>query len=104
MIFWMESFVLSLPEILLSSWVLLAGLATMRQITQWVFHYFYRLKRGLYFIFLINSLAFLAVFFEFISLKIYNASLVWFSFLTFLVFFLLFYNIFSTYSLYYRKK
>jgi hypothetical protein len=104
MILWMEQHILSFPEVLLSSWVLLWALAVMRQITQGVFHYFYRLKRGLYFIFLINSLAFLAVFFEFISLKLYNTSIVGFSFVTFIVFFLLFYNIFSTYSLYYRKK
>ncbi len=84
--------------------LLLFWLILMRMVTKKVFHYFYKLKRGVYFIFFMNSFAFLSVFSAFIYWKIHLVSLVGFSFLTFLMFFLLFYNIFLTYSLYYRNK
>lgn len=103
-IFWSWSFEIVYYDVFLFSGWLLFLLMMMRQLTKYVFHYFYRLKRGLYFLFFTNSVAFLAVFSEFIELKFYTPSLVGFSFLTFMVFILLFYNIFSTYSLYYKNK
>jgi len=103
-IYFLDVFIFGTPWLFVGVVMLIFWLILMRIITKRVFHYFYRLKRWLYFIFWINSLAFLSVFFGLIHWKIYSSSIIWFSFWAFFIFFLLFYNIFSTYSLYYKNK
>lgn len=103
-IYFLDVFIFGTPWLFVGVVMLIFWLILMRIITKRVFHYFYRLKRWLYFIFWINSLAFLSVFFALIHWQIYSSSIIWFSFWAFFIFFLLFYNIFSTYSLYYKNK